>query len=93
MIRQIFANNAASVYWVKTPKFSHFGENPIRLTGLHFPKYTSEKKLQRHCQMCKINKTRKRTVYECDVCEVPLCVVPCFKNYHTIENLEYIFKY
>ena len=64
---------------------------PSRLIGSHFPAENraadSMKKMLRQCAYCSLKKERKRTSYSCDACNVGLCIVPCFKLYHTVENL------
>ena len=69
---------------------------PLRLTERHFPDYIppTEKKAAptRCCAVCcnqrdsKGKKRRKETRYYCQKCNVGLCVVPCFKIYHTELN-------
>jgi len=39
------------------------------------------------CRLCSSRGQRKRTVYKCARCDVGLCVVPCFEEYHTKANL------
>ena len=29
---------------------------------------------------------RKLTSYQCDVCEIPLCIETCFKTYHKVTD-------
>lgn len=36
-----------------------------------------------NCVVCTRKKTRRQTRYRCDICDVSLCVVPCFTYYHT----------
>lgn len=65
----------------------------LRLTERHFPDFIppTEKKAfpYRNCAICcskkdnKGKKIRKETRYWCSDCKVGLCVVPCFKIYHT----------
>lgn len=53
----------------------------------HMPEFIPNKK-QLQCKMCstrfgKIEKSiRKRTRYMCLICDVALCVVPCFRLFH-----------
>ena len=51
--------------------------------------YASEggSKKQRRCRFCSLQKKTKHTIYSCDKCMIPLCITPCFKDYHTVENL------
>lgn len=68
----------------------------IRLEERHFPILNSNldkkgKPKQRKCvvhwKTTKNPPIRKETIYECQECgSVPLCVVPCFKLYHSEEN-------
>jgi len=62
--------------------------NPLRLAGNHFPSlYTNvnprRKNQLRKCVVCSRNDKRKRSRYQCEICNVGLCVTPCFKKYHT----------
>lgn len=60
-----------------------------RLSERHFPDLipqTSSKKQRRKCFVCSHKtegKKRTDTLYQCNECNVGLCVVPCFKIYHT----------
>lgn len=62
-------------------------DSPARLLGKHFPVYIpstdKKEKPQRRCVVCSAKGLRKDTRYQCDVCELSLCVVPCFRDYHT----------
>lgn len=70
---------------------------PLRLTGRHFPEYIppTEKKQNptRQCRICcrvrdaRGKKIRRETRYFCSDCDVPLCVTPCFRMYHTVTNI------
>ncbi|XP_071053828.1 piggyBac transposable element-derived protein 4-like [Onthophagus taurus] len=69
---------------------------PLRLTERHFPEYVPPTKKKaapcRYCAVCcnKKNKEgkrpRKETRYYCKSCDVGLCAVPCFMEYHTKLN-------
>lgn len=64
--------------------------SPLRLTERHFPKIcpaTEKKKnASRMCVVCSKNKKRKESRYECQDCNVGLCIVPCFEIFHTKLN-------
>ena len=70
---------------------SNAGEssNHENTTDFHYLKHLSptEKKSKptKPCRMCSEEKKRKETRYFCPVCpkNPALCVVPCFKTYHT----------
>lgn len=57
----------------------------VRFQGHHFP---DKQQTSHNCRMCE---DRRRTVFCCCDCSsdhpVPLCPVPCFKLYHTVEKL------
>ncbi|GFU12240.1 uncharacterized protein NPIL_350091 [Nephila pilipes] len=57
---------------------------PLRLTGRHFPDLVPSK---RKCIVCSKAKVRRETRYQCNECDVGLCVQPCFRKYHTADNL------
>lgn len=56
---------------------------PNRLVGRHFPSNATS----RRCQLCSLRKITRRTKYMCSSCETPLCVAPCFEQYHTQATL------
>ena len=62
------------------------GDCELRLVGHHFPSYVedtnSKKKSSRRCVVCKKHGKRKETRFICKDCDVGLCAVPCFKDYH-----------
>ena len=70
--------------------------NPERLTGRHFlqhvPPTERKKDPARMCVVCCSKtkpdgkKVRKETRFHCPDCDVGLCPVPCFKDYHTKPN-------
>jgi hypothetical protein len=66
------------------------GENLLRLTKRHFSSAAARKTAQRYCVVCshtsKREKRRTDTRYQCDVCNVGLCVVGCFEVYHTLKH-------
>lgn len=69
-------------------------DSPLRLTGRHFPSYVPPTKKKtnptRHCHVCsntnRREKKRKESRYMCKKCNVGLCVVPCFEEYHSLIN-------
>jgi hypothetical protein len=40
-----------------------------------------------HCRMCSVRGIAAQTIYQCVKCQVGLCVVPCFQDYHTKTSL------
>ena len=75
------------------------GDMPARLTDRHFPSYipptASRQDPKRECRVCGASKRdghrlRKQTRFMCAPCgSVALCVVPCFRQYHTLVNYEH----
>ena len=57
---------------------------PLRLTGRHFP-VPSIKRDSKICSRRKSGK-RKQSSIKCDVCDIHLCIHPCFKKYHTLKS-------
>ena len=61
-----------------------------RLKERHFPDFVpateKKKNATRKCKVCTANGKRSDTRYQCNECDVGLCVVPCFKLYHTRKN-------
>lgn len=66
-------------------------ETPFRLSGQHFLKKNDAtpkvKNGLRRCFICSKTDNPKRTTYSCENCDIPLCVTPCFKIFHTKVNL------
>jgi hypothetical protein len=66
-------------------------ESLFRLTARHFPSRIASTATQenprRKCYVCantvRRPKARKDTSYECIECDVGLCLIDCFKDYHT----------
>ena len=58
-----------------------------RLHGMHFIRKIEGGK-KRDCKVCSNAKEKNRvtTTYECEICEVSLCPVDCFKLYHTFKK-------
>lgn len=67
--------------------------DPERLRGRHFLEYVPPTKKKtdptRMCVVCCSRrrsdgkKVRKETRFHCPDCDVGLCAIPCFKDYHT----------
>lgn len=68
------------------------GDTPLRLEHRdgHYPQFlpgTEKKEIsQRRCVVCTSHSQRKMTRIRCKKCDVALCMVPCFENYHTLKN-------
>ncbi|KAK9964138.1 hypothetical protein ABG768_005336, partial [Culter alburnus] len=70
-------------------------DTPLRLTARHFPTEVPQtpgqgSRTRRHCKVC-LYSSRKRkerclTRYMCVACNTPLCVTPCFEEYHTLKK-------
>ncbi|XP_063846394.1 uncharacterized protein LOC135092107 isoform X1 [Scylla paramamosain] len=67
----------------------------FRLSKGHFIRIRIDrenKEVQRtqYCVVCLKTRSQKQkekgTNYYCSVCNVPLCVIPCFERYHTVKN-------
>ncbi|XP_046998417.1 piggyBac transposable element-derived protein 4-like [Schistocerca americana] len=61
-----------------------------RLTARHFPDLlppTTKKRPTRRCVVCTRKCLRKETSYWCAECEVSLCAAPCFKLFHTENDM------
>lgn len=61
------------------------GALDVRKVGRHYPAmdpwYDQERQNPRNCVHCKAH----RTVYFCKSCQIPLCAVPCFEEFHESE--------
>jgi len=60
--------------------------NVMRLDSHHNQKWPAKHKNNIHCRVCSERGQRKTTIYICAKCDVCLCVVPCFADYHTKTN-------
>lgn len=67
-----------------TKKVRHLAKE-VRKQGRHYPSedpnYDPSRANPRQCAHCK----KKRSTYWCPTCQLPLCVVPCFKMFHEDE--------
>lgn len=63
-------------------KRGHGVPDDVRLdsVGKHWPKYIPN---FRRCRFCSSKQNNKRTRLSCAQCDVPLCIVPCFEEFHT----------
>ncbi|XP_063050090.1 piggyBac transposable element-derived protein 4-like [Engraulis encrasicolus] len=69
-------------------------DNPLRLSARHFPSLLTQtpgqgSRTRRRCRVCHTTtrrpQARKVTKYMCVTCDVALCVVPCFEEYHSLK--------
>ena len=56
--------------------------NVLRLESRHNKHWQAKSSTQLRCRVCSSCGQRKDTVYKCGRCDVGLCVVPCFQEYH-----------
>jgi hypothetical protein len=69
-------------------------DSPLRLSARHFPSLVpaiaSKETAQRKCYVCSHTTRReqstKYTRYQCDECDVGLCIIDCFRAYHTLKH-------
>lgn len=58
-----------------------------RLSERHFPEFipstVQKRRPVKRCVLCHKRKIRKESRYMCKDCSVGLCIVPCFKEFHT----------
>jgi len=62
-------------------------KNDLRLESRHNKHWSAKSSTQMCCRLCSSCGQRRDTVYKCARCDVGLCVVPCFAEYHTKVNL------
>ena len=92
VIRQLISKYKAQELEYSIPTTSR-SVSALRLTASHLanhmPQYTENKK-SRSCFVCQHTtlkkKCRKESRFMCQVCQVTLCVTPCFKIFHTCET-------
>jgi len=61
--------------------------NVLWLKSHHNKHWPAKSSTHLQCRLCSSCSQRKRTVYKCARCDMGLCVVPCFEEYHTKVNL------
>ena len=89
LIRQMIAK-----YWVDVQGVGRVGVRVSRLTARHFPSpippLPNTARPRRRCHVCSHTQQRLRsrqtTYFMCIECGVPLCVHPCFGEYHTLRH-------
>src|SRR5215510_5879831 len=59
----------------------------LRLESRYNKHWQAKSSTKLHCRLCSSRGQRKGTMYKCARCDVGLCVVPCFEEYHTKVNL------
>ena len=57
----------------------------IRPAGDHWPKRTDDKRDCRYCSH--LSEKRVTSIYKCKVCEVHLCMDPCFELWHVARDI------
>ena len=68
-------------------RLSATAANVMRLDSRHNQHWPAKHKNNIRCHVCSERGHQKTTIYKCAKCDVGLCVVPCFTNYHTKTNL------
>ena len=53
----------------------------------HIPRTSNKENPTRRCAWCHKRKIRKESRYWCSICKVPLCVTPCFAEYHVTAGI------
>jgi len=59
----------------------------LQIESHHNNHWSAKSSTQLRCRLCSSRSQRKGTVYKCARCDVGLCEVPCFAEYHTKVNL------
>lgn len=91
------ANGAVSLESLITRARVYSEDHPLRMVpGDHFPipvGYNDKgDELRRHCKFCRsqsvkgYQKDPPKCKYQCNICEAPLCIFPCFLRYHKTEH-------
>ena len=62
-------------------------KNVLRLESHRNRHWPAKSSTQLFCHLCSSRGQRKGTMYKYARCDVCLCVVPCFEEYHTKVNL------
>jgi hypothetical protein len=61
--------------------------NVVYLKSPHSQHWPAKSSTQLCCHLCLSHGQRKSIVYKCARFDVGLCLVPCFMEYHTRENM------
>ena len=64
---------------------NNFKNKTHRLHGKHFIMKIPHKK-RKDCKVCSTSNKRISSRYECETCQVGLCIEICFKKYHTLNT-------
>ena len=91
MIRQLIERYAEPKHPISRPII---GDNPIGLTARYFPSLVPATATgntgRRACIVCNHTSRREKkntnTRYQCDICNIGLCVIGCFDDYHTLKH-------
>jgi hypothetical protein len=91
IIRELIVRYGAQKTHIGRP----FSAHPLRLTARHFPSVVppndDNRTPQRRCYICSNTerraKQRSDTRYQCTECDVGLCVIDCFKDFHTLQKI------
>ncbi|XP_046827843.1 piggyBac transposable element-derived protein 4-like [Vespa crabro] len=86
LIRQILSKYHKENLRQSSPRSAD--KYPFRLTDRHFlaiytSRNTKRKSNLRKCVVCSKNGVQRQTHYQCKICDVGLCVCPCFETFHT----------
>jgi uncharacterized protein YlaN (UPF0358 family) len=68
---------------VHRTNINHYYDQRIHSDLVHFP---SVSKVRGRCKLCAINDLRSEVYFQCDICDVHLCLNSkrnCFKEFHT----------
>lgn len=72
---------------IKKKRYVDAGRRLDLSLGHMISRIPSKRRLR--CRVCLVRESRRRdTVYECTVCDVPLCLKECFARYHTQRDLK-----
>ena len=79
------------------PERPSSSQNPTQYSAGHFPMEIptdrQNKAPSQHCFICSLKRGRNgkeilyETRYQYKICEVSLCIVPCFKKYHAYDTV------
>ena len=58
-------------------------KNILRLENCHNKHWSAKSSTQLRCHLCSSCGQRKGTVYKCARCDMGMCMVSCFEEYHT----------
>ena len=92
LARELLESAEIPDYAKAVRKRSYPTPNRLKAKSGYFLELNPPTKSGSHCKRCAVclkNGQRKEIKYQCDKCEIFLCPLPCFKDYHTKQSFNF----